>query len=277
MGNGVTFGVIVSTRDFFPDWLAAEGRKQFLAKLDGMGYDYVIPPADATPNGAIETYEDARKCARLFREKQDEIDGIIVVLPNFGDEQGVTQTIDMADLGVPVLVQACDDDLDKLDLEHRRDAFCGKLSVCNNLYQHGIKFTNTTLHSCPIDSEEFTADIEFFARVCRVVSGVSGARLGAIGQRPDPFHTVRFSEKLLQASGITVSVVDLSEIIFAALNMEDDRQVEERIAGIHDYGRVPDEIPEKSVRKAAKLALAIDAWVEANDVDATAIQCWSSV
>jgi L-fucose isomerase-like protein len=277
MGNGVTFGVIVSTRDFFPDWLAAEGRKQFLEKLDGMGYDYVIPAADATPNGAIETYEDACKCARLFREKQDEIDGIIVVLPNFGDEQGVTQTIDMADLGLPVLVQACDDDLDKLDLEHRRDAFCGKLSVCNNLYQHGIKFTNTTLHSCPIDSDEFTADIEFFARVCRVVSGVSGARLGAIGQRPDPFHTVRFSEKLLQASGITVSVVDLSEILFAALNMEDDQQVEERIAKIHDYGRVPEEIPEKSVRKAARLALAIDAWVEANDVDATAIQCWSSV
>ncbi len=277
MGKDLTFGVIVATRGFFPAWLATEGRQQVLGKLDEMGYDYVIPPADATPNGAIETYEDARKCARLFRERKDDIDGIIVVLPNFGDEQGVADTIAMADLGVPVLVQACDDDLDKLDLDHRRDAFCGKLSVCNNFHQRGIKFTNTTLHTCPIESEEFAADVDFFGRVCRVVRGVSTARLGAVGQRPDPFHTVRFSEKLLQAAGISVSVVDLSEIIFAARDMEDSEDVERRIADIHDYGRVPDEIPEFSVRKAAKLYLAIEAWVEEHDLDATAIQCWSSV
>ena len=155
-------------------------------------------------------------CAELFKEKADEIDGVVVILPNFGDELGVVQTLDMAKLDVPVLVQACDDDLDKLDVANSRDAFCGKLSVCNNLYQYSIPFTNTSLHTYPIDSDDFAKDLDFFARVCRVVKGLRHARIGAIGARPAAFQTVRFSEKILQAAGITVIPVDLSEIIFGA-------------------------------------------------------------
>ncbi|MCD6175066.1 MAG: hypothetical protein J7K65_04770, partial [Planctomycetes bacterium] len=55
MDMNTTFGVIVSTRGFFPSSHAVEGRKKILAKLDKMGYQYVITPANATPNGAIET------------------------------------------------------------------------------------------------------------------------------------------------------------------------------------------------------------------------------
>jgi len=278
MDRKMTFGLIVSTRGFFPASLAVQGRKQILKKLDKMGFDYVITSEKATPNGAIETLSDAEKCAKVFSKNRDRIDGIIVVLPNFGDEQGVVQAIDLAGLDVPVLVQACDDELDKLDLAHRRDSFCGKLSVCNNLYQHNISFTNTTLHSCPIDSRKLTEDIDYFARVCRVVRGLRHARLGAIGQRPDAFNTVRFSEKLLQASGITVSVVDLSEIIFAALKMKDNtKQVREKIAEIKRYGRVASYVKSENIVKAAKLCLVIEKWVEQNHCDATAIQCWSSI
>ncbi len=278
MDRKTTFGVIVSTRGFFPASLAVQGRRQILKKLGKMGFDYVITAEKATPNGAIETLSDAEKCAKMFGKNRDKIDGVIVVLPNFGDEQGVVQAIDLAGLDVPVLVQACDDELDKLDLAHRRDSFCGKLSVCNNLYQHNIRFTNTALHSCPIDSRQFTEDIDYFARVCRVVKGLKSARLGAIGQRPDPFNTVRFSEKLLQASGITVSVVDLSEIIFAALKMKDDtKQVKDKIAEIKRYGRVDASIKRENIVKVAKLCLIIEKWVEQNRCDATAIQCWSSI
>ncbi|MGD2175136.1 MAG: hypothetical protein PVJ27_07015 [Candidatus Brocadiaceae bacterium] len=277
MDDEVTFGVIVSTRGFFPASLAEQGRKEVLAKLDDLGYEYVIIPEDATPYGAIETFEDAKKCAKLFANDRDAIDGIIVVLPNFGDEQGVSQAIDMAGLDVPVLVQASDDDLDAMDLAHRRDSFCGKLSLCNNLYQHGIKFTNTRLHSCAIESDAFSEDIRFFARVCRVVGGLRGARIGAIGQRPDPFHTVRFSEKILQASGITVCVVDMSEIIAAAEGMQEDGRVKDRIAAIREYGRVSEEVTGEQVRKSACLSLAMEEWVEQNQCVATAVQCWTSL
>lgn len=274
----VTFGVIVGTRGFFNPALAADGRKALLAKLQKLGYQVVIPPQEATPNGAIETRADARKCAELFRANRDRIDGVIVSLPNFGDEVGVVETLSMAGLDVPVLVQATDDDIDKVDVARRRDAFCGKLSVCNNLYQYGIPFTDTSRHTCRVEDEGFTRDLDSFARVCRVVRGLRTLRVGAIGARPAAFRTVRASEKLLQAAGITVIPVDMSEIIAEAQRLrDDDRAVKETVAAIKSYGEIPPRIKEEQILRQARLTVTIDRWMEANECDASAIQCWSSV
>jgi L-fucose isomerase-like protein len=272
-----TFGVIIGTRGFFPASLAVEGRKLLLAKLEQLGFDYVITPEDATPFGAVETLADARITAKLFRENYERIDGIIISLPNFGDELGIVETLTAANLNVPLLVQASNDRLDKLDLVYRRDAFCGKLSVCNNLYQRGFVFTNTSRHTCDVDSELFAADLERFARVCRIVRGIRGARLGMIGQRPDPFNTVRFSEKLLEASGVHVCAVDLSEIIGDAKALPDSLQVEQRINEILNYGPVPKHIAAENIKKQAKLSLVIEKWLADNECVASAIQCWSSI
>ena len=182
----------------------------------------VIIPTDATPTGNVEGYEDAVKCAKYFKQHADQIDGIVVVLANFGDELGVVNTIQMADLNVPVLIMACDDDNDKVGVKERRDAFCGKLSVCNNLYQYGIKFTDTTYHTYSLDSKEFTADLYKFAGICRVVKGMKGLRVGAIGTRPIGFQTMRVSEKILQKTGITVVPVDMSEILAAADKIDEN-------------------------------------------------------
>ncbi len=217
MQNRQTFGVIVTSRNIFPAKLAIRERRNITAKLDEMGFGCVILGEDEVPNGAVETYSDAKKCAALLKSKRDEIDGVIVILPNFGDEQAVTQAINMSQLNVPVLVQACGEvDPTKLTFGQRRDSFCGKLSLCNNLYQYGIPFTNTTYHTCHLTDDIFTEDLDRFAAVCRIVNGLHDARIGAIGARPEAFHTVRFSEKLLQASGIKVVTVDLSEIFSAA-------------------------------------------------------------
>ncbi|MBD3241150.1 MAG: fucose isomerase, partial [Chitinivibrionales bacterium] len=275
--QSTTFGVIVSTRGFFPASLAEQGRTQLLAKLEKEGYNAVVLPEDATPYGAVETLEDAQKYARLFRERADDIDGIIVALPNFGDELGVTETLARADLKVPVLVQASDDVMARMDMAHRRDAFCGKLSVCCNLKQRGIPFTNTTLHTCAVDSDELSTDLARFAAVCRTVRGLRGARVGMIGQRPDPFNTVRFSEKLLERSGIHVSVVDMSEIIFAARAMEDTTEVAAKVKEIRAYGPVAKGIAEDTLKTQAKLILTIERWVEENRCDASAVQCWDSI
>ena len=160
------FGVIITSRGFFHGWLAQEARKQITEKLTGMGHEYVYVDEDSMPYGAVQTYEQAKVCAELFRENRDRIEGIIVILPNFGDEIGVVTAIHESGLNVPVLIQACDDDLELLDVEHRRDAFCGKLSVCNNLRQYGIPFSLTKLHTCKIESEEFTEDIKRFEKLC---------------------------------------------------------------------------------------------------------------
>jgi len=274
----LTFGLIVGTRGFFNPRLADEGRRQLLAKLESLGYSRVILPESETAHGAIETLVDARKCAELFRQNRDEIDGVIVVLPNFGDELGVVETLNAAKLDVPVLVQACNDRLDSVDVHGRRDAFCGKLAVCNNLYQYGIPFTDTSEHTCDIDSDMFAGDIDYFGRVCRVVKGLRNARVGAIGARPGAFQTVRFSEKLLQNSGITVVTVDLSEIIGNARKLDQETQaVQQKLSEIRDYGNIPDHIEQTNVLKQARLSVAVDEWIQENEVDASAIQCWTSV
>lgn len=273
------FGVIIGTRAYFNSALAKDVRKQLLKTIEEQGYDYVILPEDATPTGSssIETREDGIKCAELFRQNRDKIDGIIVSLPNFGFEIGIINAISIADLNVPVLVQACDDENDKVDLDSRRDAFCGKISVCNNLYQYGIPFTDTTLHTYSIYSDLLAKDINRFAAVCRVVNGLRHARIGAIGTRLAGFQTVRASEKILQATGITVVPVDLSEILGAARKIEDtDAELVQKIEEIKKYARVPQQYSEKLMLQA-KFGVAVERWMNANAIDAVAIQCWDSL
>ena len=273
------FGIIIGTRAYFNSELAKDVRKQLLRTLADEGYDYVILPEDATPTGSssIETREDGLKCAELFRQNRDRIDGIIVSLPNFGFEIGIINAISVADLNVPILVQACDDENDKVDLDRRRDAFCGKISVCNNLYQYGIPFTDTTLHTYSIYSELLAKDINKFAGICRVVNGLRHARIGAIGARPAGFQTVRASEKLLQKSGITVVPVDLSEILGAARKIEDtDVELLKKLEEIKCYAVVPKEYSDKLVLQA-KFGVAVERWIEANQIDAVAVQCWDSL
>lgn len=274
-----TFGVIVTSRNIFPAKLALAERANITSKLDQIGFGCVILGEDEVPNGAVETYSDAKKCAALFKSKRDDIDGVIVVLPNFGDEQAVTQAIDMSKLDVPVLVQACDEaDPTKLALGKRRDSFCGKLSLCNNLYQYDIPFTNTTYHTCNITDDVFTEDLERFAAVCRVVIGLRGARIGAIGARPEAFQTVRFSEKLLQASGIKVVTVDLSEIFSAADTFGDDApEVCDKVKAIKNYGKIPSSVVKGKILRQAKLSVAIDNWMTEYECVASAIQCWTAV
>ena len=276
--NKITFGIIVGTRSFFNPRLAKAGRIELMELLDKLGYNYLILSENDTSYGVVENVEDAKKCAKLFRDNNEKIDGIIVSLPNFGDEVGIATALNMANLDVPVLIQACDDDIDKMDMDNRRDSFCGKLSVCNNLYQYNIKFTNTSLHTCPIKSKEFIQDIEFFGKVCRVVKGIKTARLAQIGTRPAPFQTVRYSEKILQDSGITVIPVDLSEIIAAANALKsNDKNVISKVIEIKNYGCIPDYIKEENIFKSAKLTIAVERFVSDNECVAGAMQCWTSV
>lgn len=273
----MTLGVIVGNRDFFPDRLVGEGRQDILEVLSEMGIDAVILDEDATKLGAVETWENAKKCADLFKRNADRIDGILVTLPNFGDEKGVADTIKLAGLNVPVLIQAYPDELDKLYVERRRDAFCGKISVCNNLYQYGIPYTLTRMHTVHPKTDSFKQDLRDFLGVCRVVNHLRNARLGAIGARPNAFNTTRYSEKLLQAFGISVSTIDLSEIFGRANKLADDdarvRESWERIGAYINTGFVPSE----AVVKQAKLAVVIDDWMRNLDIVASAIQCWTSL
>lgn len=278
-GNPVspTLGVIYGNRDFFPDLLVAEARADILTLFVQRGIKAIQLGESDAKLGGVETHGDARRCAELFRRHADELDGVLVVLPNFGDEKGVADVLKLAGLNVPVLVQAYPDDLDQLHPARRRDGFCGKISVCNNLVQAGIKFTLTRKHVVRPDHPSFIEDLQRFLGVCRVVNGLRGLRLGAVGARPGAFNTVRYSEKILERHGISVTTVDLSEIIAGANALApSDPAVALKLAEIQSYAPAPG-VPLDKLRQMARMGVVLEAWMNAHALQATAIQCWTSV
>ena len=277
MAKKMVFGVIVGNRGFFPDELAKEGHTFLPALLEKLGHEFVLLGDQDTKFGSVETWQDAKKCAALFKARREDLDGVIVTLPNFGDERGVADTLKMAGLNVPVLIHAWDDTVGKMSIKHRRDSFCGKISVCNNLVQYGIPFSLTALHTMDPKTPAFEREIEWFASVCRVVKGLGSCRVGALGARPAAFDTVRYSEKLLQEAGITVETLDLSEAFGRAEALSDSSDdVQQRVTSLMAYTSTKG-IPADALAKMAKLGLVIDRWTEESELDVTAIQCWTSM
>ncbi len=273
----MTMGLIVGSRGFFPHHLAKSGRVEMMAALTAAGMDVVVLSPEQTQHGAVQTLQDARRCADLFKQNAGRIDGVIITLPNFGEERPLADTLRLANLGVPVLVQATPDDPRKMTIAHRRDSFCGKMSACNNLMQYGIPYSLTSLHTVAVDAPEFVKDLEWFAAVCRVVKGMRNLRVGAIGARPTAFNTVRYSEKLLERSGITVETLDLSEVLGRiGRTKDDDPGALAKLAAIEAYVSTSG-VPKPALLKMAKLAAVVEAWMSETEVAISAVQCWTSI
>ncbi len=273
----MTMGIIVGNRGFFPDHLAKSGREEIIRVLGAAGIDVVALTPEESKYGAVETREESRRCAELFKKNRDRIDGIIVTLPNFGEERAIADTLRLADLHVPVLIQATPDDPKKMTIAFRRDSFCGKMSACNNLTQYRIPYSITTLHTESPDSPEFAKDLQWFAGVCRVVNGFRNLRVGAIGARPTAFNTVRYSEKILEANGISIETLDLSEVLGRIQRMKDsDDLAQAKLASIKKYVESKD-VPEVALVKMAKLGAVVDEWMAATEVKISAVQCWTSL
>jgi len=272
-----SIGIIIGNRDFFPDHLITEARNEILNVFKNKGINPIILKDSDTKLGGVETFLEAQKCAELFKAHQQEIEGILVVLPNFGDEKGIADTIRLSELDVPVLVQATPDDLDKMQPSNRRDAYCGKISVCNNLYQYGIKYSLTNKHVVSLSGNEFDQELDRFISICRVVKGMSRVRIGAVGARPQAFNTVRYSEKILERHGVSVTTIDLSEIIGKAKDLKDDnKKVKDSLNKITGYGDTST-TPSDKLIQLARMDVVLNDFVETNKLDATAIQCWTSV
>jgi hypothetical protein len=159
----MTFGIVVGNRGFFPGHLAKTGREEIISVLEAAGAKAIVLGPEESKHGAVETYAESQRCAELFKKHADEIDGIIVTLPNFGEERGIVDAIRLSGLKVPVLVQATPDRSDNMTIAVRRDSFCGKMSACNNMMQYGIPYSLTTLHTESLSSPEFKADLEWFS------------------------------------------------------------------------------------------------------------------
>lgn len=273
----ITLGLIVGNRGFFPAHLCDSGRAEVLKTLERCGLGVVTLPTDATKFGAVESMSDAQKCADLFKANADKIDGLLVTLPNFGDERGVANAIRWSGLRAPVLVHAFNDDPKNMTSRDRRDSFCGKMSVCNNLRQYNIPFSLTRRHTDAPDGELFLEDLRDFTVTCRALKALKNLRIGALGARPTAFNTVRYSEKLLEQSGVSIETLDLFELFgWVGKMKEGDPAVEAKLKEIQQYVSAKT-IPPSALLKMAKFGAAVDKWMKETRLNATAIQCWTAM
>ncbi len=88
-----TLGVIVGNRGFFPDHLCETGRKIILKVLEEEGIRPIVLGPEETKVGSVATNAEAQKYADLFKKHRDEIDGILITLPNFGEERPIANTL----------------------------------------------------------------------------------------------------------------------------------------------------------------------------------------
>lgn len=271
----LTFALYFANRGFFPETLIAGARMEMAEAVTNAGFQYLIPDEEMTRYGAVETRSEGKRYAAWLKRHEGEYDGVIMCLPNFGDENGGVAAIQ--DAGVPILLHAYPDEIGKMDFEHRRDSYCGKFSFADVFHQYGIPFTMLEPHVVHPLSKTFADNLRDFAGICRIVNGMKRFSIGAIGARTSKFKTVRFDEITLQKYGITVETFDLSELIFKVQNMDDsDSRVTEKVDSLvayTDFSCVP---ADKTVI-LAKVSIVIDEYIADYDLDCIALRCWDEM
>ncbi len=231
----------------------SEARADITAALDKAGYGYIYLDQSATRFGAVTTADEGRVYAKWLKEHEGEYDGIIMSLPNFGDENGAVPA--MRDANVPIFIQAYPDEIGKMDFEHRRDAYCGKFSISDMFNQFGIRYTLMPPHVVHPASDAFQQNLRDFAAVCRVVKANRRFTIGGIGARTTAFKTVRWDEVALQKYGITFESYELSELFSRVRRHEGQPRcgagkgtVSARLCQLCQYSRGTHEVAHPHVR-----------------------------
>lgn len=271
----MTFALCFCNRGFMPGELIYEAREDMIKAVTDAGYDYIAMDKDATRYGGVETREEGRLYAQWLKQKEGQYDGVIFSMPIFADENGAITALQ--DAGVPILMQAYPDELDKMDFKHRRDAYCGKFSVTDVFTQYQVPFTVLKPHVVHPLSEMFEQNLRDFAAICRVVNGMKRFNVGCIGARTTAFKTVRFDELALQKHGINVESFDLSELIYKVNAMDhlDERVISkiERLSNYTDCSMVPKE----NMETLAKVSVAIDEYIDEYKLEALTLRCWNEM
>ncbi len=275
MHNKLKLGFVPANRRYFSTELANKMKAEAIAQMVKLGIEVVTPDDTMTEAGLVKNRDEGKICADLF--KRAGVDGVIIGATNFGDEQGCMNAVMGTESHIPVMIFGCQEE-EPLKLGRpRRDSFCGLLSIAEGLRQIGRKYTIAREPICFPRDDSFFADLDQFARVCRVLKGIRGMRIGQIGTRPDAFWTCRYDEKMLQQIGVTVVPKDLSELLamVGKLN-DDDAIVLEKVQSLKaetDTSSVSPEI----LTRIARFECGLEEMIRTFEMDAVAIQCWNSL
>jgi len=275
LGKQQTFALFFGNRGFFPESLIAVAREEMTSVLEKNGYDYLMLDAALTRYGAVESREEARIYAKWLAEHKGEYSGVILCLPNFGDENGAIEAL--RDCGVPILLQAYPDEIGKMDFEHRRDAYCGKFSIADVFHQYRLPFTMLKPHVVHPKSKKFEENLADFAAICRVVNGMKRFSIGAIGARTTAFKTVRYDEITLQKYGITVESFDLSGLFARVKAYKDsDPRIKERRESYINYTDCSN-VPNEKLNSLSKVSVVIEDYMNEYNLDCVTLRCWEEM
>jgi L-fucose isomerase-like protein len=270
-----TFALYFGNRGFFPETLIAGAREELAKAVADAGCDSIMPPADLTRYGAVETRDEGRRYAAWLASNKGAYDGVVLCLPNFGDENGAVAALQ--DCGVPILLQAYPDEIGKMDFDHRRDSYCGKFSIADVFHQYRLPFTMLAPHVASPLSPAFAENLADFAAICRVANGMRRFSIGCIGARTTLFKTVRFDEIALQKHGITVETFDLSDLFGRVSKLSAAQaRVKDRIARLAGYTNCS-EVPAAKMETLAKVGVVIDDYMAEYGLDTIAIRCWAEM
>lgn len=267
--------LLIGNRGFFPSTVINGAREDMKKAAAKAGVKLLIPDPSLTRFGAVETRAEGEVFAKFLEEHEGEYDGLIICLPNFGDENGIKEAI--RNVRVPVLLQAYPDEPGKLDFANRRDAFCGKLGLCAVLKQMQVRFTSGEPFVMHPLSEEFDRELGDFVAVCRIVKKMKHVRIGVLGARTTAFKSVRFDEAALEARGADVETLDGSQLFDRIRSISDS---DERISAWKEEIErisVADNVPEYAILAQCKLGIAMEELKEEMALDVMAIRCWSEL
>jgi L-fucose isomerase and related proteins len=271
----MSFALYFGNRGFFPESLIDGARREMKVAVEKLGYDALVMDENATRYGAVETADEGRKFASFLKEHKGEFDGVILSLPNFGDENGAIAALE--DCNVPILIQAYPDEIGKMDFQQRRDAFCGKFSIMDVFYQYGLPFSISMPHTVHPSTEEFQNQLKWFAATCRVVNGMKRFTIGAIGARTTAFKTVRFDELTLQKYGIATEALDLSELFQRVRDVKrGSDKLKNKLDRLLSYTGW-ESVPEEKIEMLAKVGVAIDDTITDYRMDCIALRCWIEI
>lgn len=266
----MTFAICLANRGTFPGSLFDAARKDLLKALSAQGHTALMMPVGSTRHDAVGSIAEGRTYAKFLAAHRGEYDGVILSLPNFGDENGAV--VALRDAGVPILVQAYPDEPEKMGIHERRDSVCGKLAICNVLRQADVPYTLTTDFAVAPKSKAFAADIRRFAAICRIVNGLKNLNVGVIGARTTPFKTVRIDEIAFQRHGVNVETLDLADV-FKLMRTASDKTVAAKRKELECYARrAPCCV--KRIDALARLGVAIDGIISDYGLDSVAVRCW---
>lgn len=267
--------LLVANRGFFPSSVIEETYGDMHAAAAKVGVELLEIDEGKIKYNAVETTQEGMIYHDFLEEHRGEFDGVIISLPNFGDENGIK--VALRDINVPVLLQAYPDEIGKMDFTHRRDAFCGKLGLCSVFKQMGFKFTSGKPFVMHPLSADFENELEDFVAICRVVRKMRYMRLGVFGARTTAFKSVRYDEGAMERVGCDVESYDLTMVMerYEATDPASKavQQFKERLLATGDYA----DAPAYALENLSRMGAALLNIIQEDKLDGIAIRCWSEL